>query len=102
MKNVLLSADVYVFVCSVPDIVADNLLDYCLEFEKWLDSSEGKKYCLEKHNDENLCYLPHDFIDRLNESIFPETPSQFISNLGLIYQIDELPDSCKEYPWFNF
>lgn len=102
MKNVLLSADVYVFVCSVPDVVADNLDDYCIEFHHWLHTPEGKRYCLEKHNDETICCLPHDFIARLNESIFPDTPSEFISNLGLLYQIKEFPESCKDYPWFNF
>lgn len=102
MKNVLLSADVYVFVCSVPDVVADNLEKYCIEFDDWLHSADGRRYRLEKHNDETICCLPHDFIDHLNESLFPDTQSEFIANLGLIYQIKELPEPYKNYPWFNF
>ena len=73
MKNVILSADVYVFVCSVPDVVADNLEEYCIEFDHWLHTPEGKQYCLEKHKAEEtypfgdvpICY-------KLNGKIFAQ------------------------------
>ena len=46
MKNVVISADGDRKVYSVPDVVADNLREYCIEFcDKWLQSSpQAKKY----------------------------------------------------------
>ncbi len=101
MKNVILSADVDYFVYSVPDIVEENLLDYCLEFEKWLHSPYGKQYCLEIYNDKNICRLPDDFIVWLNKNKFPDQPSFFVENLGNICWKD-IPERCKEYQDFNF
>lgn len=46
MKNVIISADGDRIVYSVPNIVADNLTEYCIEFcDKWLKTSpHAKKY----------------------------------------------------------
>ena len=44
MKNVIISADGDRMVYSVPDIVADNLTEYCIEFcDKWLRTSPYAK-----------------------------------------------------------
>ena len=40
MKHVMLSADSSPSIYSVPDIVADNIYEYCMEFcNKWLPES---------------------------------------------------------------
>lgn len=46
MKRILLSADGEISVFNVPDEVADNLEQYCLEFcRDWLyKSPDAKKY----------------------------------------------------------
>ena len=44
MKNVIISADGDRMVYSVPNIVADNLTEYCIEFcDKWLRTSSHAK-----------------------------------------------------------
>lgn len=43
MKNIVLSADGDRRVYSVPDTVADNLEQYCLNFCDWLESSPQAK-----------------------------------------------------------
>ena len=44
MKNIIISADGDRMVYSVPDIVADNLTEYCIEFcDKWLRTSPHAK-----------------------------------------------------------
>lgn len=46
MKEVLLSSDDKVLMYSVPDEVADNLEEYCLQFcSHWIwENPEGAKY----------------------------------------------------------
>ena len=80
MKEIILSADVDSIVYFVPDAVADNLEKYCLEFcEVWLwTSPEAKRY----RTQEGVCYGEADFIDYLNEYIFPMQKSVFVKNLG--------------------
>ena len=101
MKNVIISADGDRIVYSVPNIVADNLTEYCIEFcDKWLrTSSHAKKYRING----GLCYNERDFIEYLNRFIFPKEQSVFIENLGPI-GIDELPipECYKDCPMFNF
>ena len=64
MKNVIISADGDRMVYPVPDIVADNLDEYCIEFcDKWLRTSpHAKKYRVNGV----LCYNERDFIEYLN------------------------------------
>ena len=101
MKNVIISADGDRMVYSVPDIVADNLTEYCIEFcDKWLRTSPyAKKYRING----GLCYNERDFIEYLNRFIFPKEQSVFIENLGPM-GIDELliPERYKDCPMFNF
>ena len=67
MKNVIISADGDRMVYSVPNIVADNLTEYCIEFcHRWLrTSSHAKKYRING----GLCYNERDFIEYLNRFI---------------------------------
>jgi len=100
MKNVVLSADGDRIVYYVPDEVADNLEDYCMEFcTEWLrTSSQAKKYRIGGV----VCYNEADFIDYLNKWIFPNQQSKFIENLGWIDFECALPDKYKDCPQFNF
>ena len=101
MKNVIISADGDRMVYAVPNIVADNLTEYCIEFcDKWLRTSAyAKKY----RRNGVLCYNERDFIEYLNRFKFPQEPSVFIENLGPI-GIDELPipERYKDCPMFHF
>lgn len=70
MKTVILSADGDSIVYLVPDAVADNVEEYCLEFcTKWLRNSP---YAAKYRQDGILCYTDRDFIDYLNAYVFPE------------------------------
>ena len=100
MKNVVLSADSERIVYSVPDDVADNLEQYCLEFcDKWLHTSpHAEKYRING----GVCYNESDFIEYLNTWIFPNQQSIFIKNLGWIEFDKSLPKEYKDCPEFNF
>lgn len=61
MKEVILSADGDSILYLVPDVVAENLEEYCLEFcSNWLrNSPDAEKY----RKGDILCYSESDFID---------------------------------------
>ena len=100
MKKVILSADGDRVVYSVPDVVADNLEKYCLEFcADWLHNSpNAKKYRI--HG--GVCFTEADFIDYLNQYVFPTEQSTFVKNLGWIGSGDALPEEYRDCPYFNF
>lgn len=100
MKKVILSADGDSIVYLVPDDVADNLEEYCLEFcSNWLRySPDAEKY----RKDGILCYTERDFIDYLNAYVFPDCESKIVENLGWTNLGDNLPKRYKNYPYFNF
>ncbi|MDR2888922.1 MAG: hypothetical protein LBV33_03665 [Lachnospiraceae bacterium] len=100
MKNVLLSADGQLSVYSVPDTVADNLEDYCIEFcGKWLQTCpDALKYRINGI----LCYNEDDFVEYLNLWVFPDTPSRLIETLDDVWDISDVPNEYKECEWFNF
>ena len=100
MKNVILSADGELKVYAVPDIVAEHLEEYCLEFcTVWLESSpHAKKYRVSG----GLCFNEEDFIDYLNQWRFPDAPSFLVENLGWIDIDAPLPAPYCDYPAFNF
>lgn len=100
MKNVILSADGDSIVYSVPDQVADNLNNYCIQFcDSWLRTSPNAKKYRAKGV---ICYSESDFIEYLNTWIFPDVPSKFIKNIGWINSIDSLPKEYRNCPLFNF
>lgn len=100
MKPIIISADGEQMAYSVPDEVADHLEEYCIEFcTTWLQTSpHAKKY----RKNGYLCYNEADFIDYLNEWIFPEQQSVFLENLGWIGPQSPLPPMYKNCPRFNF
>ncbi|MCL2171367.1 MAG: hypothetical protein FWB71_04380 [Defluviitaleaceae bacterium] len=93
MKYVLLSADNNPSVYLVPDIVADNLEKYCIDFGNIIRGSFDET----------------DFIRHLNK-IFPDNPPQFIEMLDKVwYEIkhrkvsyENVPEKYQNSKWFNF
>ena len=115
MKYVLLSADCSPSVYSVPDIVAENLREYCCEFcDKWLvESPDAAEYRFEDGSSfpgVGLAYNEADFIKYLNKWVFPDEPSVFIETLDWSVIGDaingrgklHLPEKYKDCKWFNF
>lgn len=100
MKYVLLSADNNPSVYSVPNIVAENLRKYCIDFcDKWLHRSpHAKKY----RRGGGVCFNETDFIEYLNTWIFPDEKSVLIETLGWIESKEDIPQKYKECEWFNF
>lgn len=100
MKEIILSADGDSVVYSVPDVVANNLRSYCIEFcDKWLRTSpQAKRY----RTKQGVCFDESDFIEYLNEYIFPEQKSVFVKNLGWTELGNDLPVEYQGHPYFNF
>lgn len=102
MKTVLLNADGDVSAYEVPNIVANNLMKYCSEFNKWLwNSVQAKRF----HTKHGVCYNEKDFIEYLNVWIFPEEQSRVIETVGtfeFIASKQPLPDKYRDCEWFNF
>lgn len=100
MKNIVISADGDRMVYAVPDIVADHLEEYCMEFCcVWLPTSpDAKRYRINGV----LCYHEGDFIDYLQKYKFPKDSITFVENLGWIDFDNPLPEKYKNCPAFNF
>ncbi len=100
MKQVILSADGDSVIYSVPDAVADQLEEYCLEFCcHWIWSSpDAAKY----RRNGFVCYTERDFIDYLNTYLFPEQRSAPVLNLGWTALEDGIPEEYRPLPYFNF
>lgn len=95
MKEIILSADGDKIVYLVPDGVADNLEKYCMEFcDDWIWNSQNAKHL---RTQEGVCYTEEDFIEYLNNYIFPSQKSRFIKNLG-----SRIPFKYRKHPCFNF
>ena len=100
MKEVIISADGDSIVYLVPDAVAEDLSNYCISFcDKWMKTSpDAQKY----KTKEGYCYDEEDFIDYLNEYVFPEQQSVFVKNLGWTNLGKNLPEEYRNHPYFNF
>ena len=48
------------------------------------------------------CYNEADFIDYLNEYVFPEQKSVLVKNLGWTDLGENLPVEYQKHPYFNF
>ena len=102
MVEVILSADDKAKIYSVPAEVAHNLQKYCLEFATdWVwHGSESAKY-LKQHNNQYVAvFNASDFIEYLNDCVFPNQSSTLVKELD--YYDYELPEEYKKYPRFNF
>ena len=100
MKNVIISADGDRKVYSVPDVVADNLSGYCIEFcTEWIiNSPDASEYRI--HGGRS--YNEDDFIEYLNTYLFPNEKSVLVKNLGWVDFRAKLPEPYCDYPEFNF
>ena len=100
MKKVILSADGDSCVYEVPDAVADDLERYCLYFcTKWIRREpQTRKYRIHGA----VCYDQNDFIDYLNQYVFPNETSRMIENLGWTNFGEDLPEAYRGTPYFNF
>lgn len=100
MREVILSADGDSIVYLVPDEVAADLAKYCIEFcDKWMKTSpKAKKYKTKG----GYCYNEGDFIEYLNQYIFPEKKSIFVKNLGWTDLGNHLSIEYQGHPYFNF
>lgn len=98
MKKIILSHDSDSLIYSVPDIVAENLDKYCLKFLKWLHIYKPKKYW----KNGVMCFGSDDFIDYLNENLFPNEPSKFLVNIGWTDEGKKIPQEYKDLSYFNF
>ena len=100
MKEVIISADGDSIVYLVPNEVAANLRKYCIDFcDKWMKTSpHAKKYRING----GYCYNEADFIEYLNNYVFPEKKSVFVKNLGWTNLGNNLPAEYKNHPYFNF
>ena len=101
MKNVVISADGDRKVYSVPDVVADNLREYCIEFcDNWLwNSPQAKKY---RKGGIVRSFDEETFIEYLNTWIFPNEKSVLVKNLGWVDFDSPLPTPYTDCPQFNF
>ena len=100
MKKVILSADGDSILYLVPDAVADNLEEYCLEFcSDWVwNSPDAERYRVGKA----VCYTEADFIEYLNIYVFPDRESKMIKNLGWTDLGKNLPEEYRNIPYYNF
>ncbi len=100
MKHVILSADEDRAVYLVPDAVADALEKYCLEFANdWLHHSpDAKRFRIKG----GVCYSESDFIEYLNQYVFPQEKSMLIENLGCLTVGGDLPEKYRGCPCFAF
>lgn len=102
MKEVILSHDSEAVIYSVPDVVADNLINVCQDFAiNWVwHSGDNSKYLQLINNQYVAVFGAEDFIDYLNNHLYPEHKSVEVKRLGC-YDY-EIPDEYKHLPRFNF
>ena len=88
MKKVLLGETYSCSVYSVPDKVADNLREYCMEYCTWLQKSPEAKSARKKWRS------PSDdgFIQYLNKFAFPQYESKLVEELDGVCSPIELED----------
>ena len=98
MKRVLLSHDGKMKMYLVPDVVADNLKEYCIHFGfDWLmnDPNAQKLRVTMTNGEIGYFFGAQDFIDYLNDFIFPDQKSTLVGEMHFY-------EEYKDIPWFNF
>jgi len=103
MEHLILSADGLLSVYLVPEKVINNLEKYCNEFWDWMQKSPyADKYRVDIGDSIGLSYNEHDFVEYLNEWVFPDKPSQLVEKLDGVYERNNIPIKYKHCKWFNF
>lgn len=103
MKKILLSHDGKMKLYLVPDIVADNLKQYCMDFAfNWLlnDANAQKLRVTTPNGEIGYMFGAQDFIDYLNDFIFTNQKSTLICETD--FYDYEIPEEYNDIPWFNF
>ena len=108
MKKVLLGETYSCNVYLVPNEVADNLGDYCMEYEKWVWGTSPEAEKLRKKH--RPCPNDEEFVKvYLNKVKFPQYESKLVEELEIVGGciIDELmpnpnlPDKYRNNPEYN-
>lgn len=105
MAELILSADGDLSLYSVPEAVVKNIEMFSMEFDRWMRSSPyGERYREELVEDgmSYTCvqYDETDFIQYLNQYVFPEQPSALLE--WVCRFDDEIPKKYEGIPWKNF
>lgn len=103
MAEVILSHDSEAMLYSVPAEVAADLERYCMDFATnwvWHGPENGKYLHKCGENQYGAVYDAPDFIEYLNNWVFPERKSELVKGLGC-YD-DEIPEEYWNCPRFNF
>ena len=103
MKKVLLSHDGKMKMYLVPNDVADNLKKFCMFFcceWIWNDPNGAKLLVTMKDGNKGAMYGAQDFIDYLNDYVFPDQKSTLVGEMD--FYDYEIPEEYKDIPWFNF
>lgn len=110
MKEIMISADSPISIYLVPDEVAENLREYCMEFldELYTFSNNRELEIIDNEHqpsdqEEAVQYDETGFIYWLNEKKFPNQKSSLVRTMTW----DEFEDGLKinafdENLWFNF
>ena len=104
MKEVILSHDSKALLYLVPEEVAEQLEDYCMDFAcRWIwEDPRGAALLQEINGHPCAVYGSQDFIDYLNRWVFPERPSCLVRELDFYGYEEEFPQEYRRYPRFNF
>ena len=110
MKHIFLSADSPASLYLVPDQVADQLYEYCMEFlgDLYEYTNDRELEIIDDINtpsdqEGSVSYDETAFIYWLNHKKFPHEQSRLIRTMTW----DEFENALKtkeidQYPWFNF
>ncbi|MBQ2706834.1 MAG: hypothetical protein IJF67_01115 [Clostridia bacterium] len=87
----------------MPDLVADNLDAYCMEFcTDWLKNApEAAKYRVMRGGGVVYCFNETAFIEYLS-LLFPSQKPVLVEDLGWTAFEENLPEKYKHFPYFNF
>ena len=102
MKMILLSAGDDLSVYSVPNDVADNLAEYCVQFGKWVaHSPDAERFRIKRGDFVDLDYTEQDFIDYLNNCVCG-TRSVFLTVIDNVQVREDAPKRFLKLPCYYF
>ena len=100
MKKIVLSADSYPAIYNVPDVIADNLMEYINQFSDWLGNINNNHGYWVKipTGSYGLNYTEEAFIKWINDFIIIDDTEK----ARLIEQKEYLTEIEELYPNYNF
>ncbi len=97
MELVVISADDYGILCSVPKNVAKKLSYYCKMFSRhWFECKAVKKHVVYLNGEKKYACDYHDFVEYINY-MFPDKKSVCIKDLN-----ETTADAYSDLPSYNF